>query len=143
MTMVNVSSLRAAFRARLSSVSGLPSFIQHENEEGNPPVDAEWIQERLLMEEGKTATGTVEAWGEYRLNVFTPKGKTLTTLETLTKDIVEAFEAGQSLSEAGLNIAIERATRLAGRMDFGGGDLPLWYFVPIVISWRAFTSSST
>lgn len=143
----DLNAIRLLLRGRLATVSGVPSATTHtawENQTFKPPAPgggSVWMRETLLIaSERKTSSGFIMTLGEYRLDVFNSIGEGTKDLDTLSQAIAEAFKAGVHLGDASLSVDIYRAERLTGRPD--PGIAPVWYMIPIVISWRSFTSTS-
>lgn len=143
MSMLNVDDLLGAFRDRLDTLSGIPAASKraYENTTFDPiGVEDEWLRETLLItDEIKSATGTIESYGEVRYGIFTPRGSGITTVNAIAKTIAEGFEEGQALQKNGLEIIIEGSARGQGRPD---PDDSIWYMVPVTVLWRAFTAAA-
>lgn len=142
MSLFDDASLRSALRTRLEGLPGIPSVLAYENEEETPPVDALWIEERLnITREGPEASGTNEAFGEWRLVVNGPKGAGNAAVAALAKQVAERFEAPMHLSSGGQDVILELTRRLGGFIDESQRrGTALWYSVPVVIDWRVFTT---
>ncbi len=144
------TALLVAIRTRLLTVSGLPlaAFRAWENVQFDPPADKKWVRETFLPgSEAKTSTGFLESYGQVQYDLFGPIGEGREGLAALAKAVVEAFEPGQSLVNGSTQVILEEARRLRGRRDTPGEDSrdsggSLWYYIPVVIEWRAFSPTS-
>jgi hypothetical protein len=140
---IDLDALLEAFRTRLATVAGAPNVAHRasENVEYSPVVDEPWYRETLLPDdEDLSSIATLENTGELRYDFFYPIGSGVTTARAVPKLVVEAFAAGQALQNGGLHISLEHTRRHNGRIDSEAG-VNIWYHVPVVIYWRAFTAA--
>lgn len=97
--------LRAAFRTRLLTVTGLPA-VAWENRNFTPPNNAAWIEERLLPAPSKYAAfggngisnGTIKHSGIYQITLIVPAGSDTKAAETLVDTLVSLFRPGVRLT---------------------------------------------
>lgn len=131
-------------RVRLAAeVDDLPTYKAWENRPfklPNPATTSLWLREKVYINsERKTTPMMIEATGETRYDIFLPAGGGTKEADDLTKAIAEAFEAGRSMTDGTLGIGIERTERknLIHESEFEN-----WSFLPVVIRWRVFTSTT-
>lgn len=140
---IDLDALLEAFRTRFTTVAGAPDTAHRasENVEHSPKVNEPWYRETLLPDdEDLSSIATLENTGELRYDFFYPIGTGVTAVRSVTKLVVEAFAAGQALQNGSLHISLEHTRRLNGRIDTEAG-VNIWYHVPVVIYWRAFTAA--
>lgn len=143
MTAVDTHALRLLLRPVLVGVAGITEAdVAWENrnfEKPSPDSDSSlWFRETLIVsDERKTSTGFVQALGQYRIDVFCPVGVGTEEAEDKTKEIMDAFQTGTSVSGGGLAVNLYRTHRLPGRND--PGPNPVWHMIPVVVNWRTHT----
>jgi len=146
MTLLNESTLRTLFRARLKTVSNLPAeqFLAWQNRAFLPPDpedDQPWVREYVtILSESKTTQCHIEATGLVQYVVVIPSGRGTKKGDDLVKAIAEAFESGQALNTTGLTVILEHTERGPYLED---PQTPVWTFKTITARWRVFTASST
>lgn len=142
---LNTNALRLLLRGELFKVDEVDrDRVAYENRTYDPPAPEArelWLREQLLVaSERRTSSNNVESLGQYRVDVFTPEGMGTQDAEQLSQDIAEQLRAGTSLTDGDTTCHVYRTERLSGRAD--PGPNPLWYQLPVVVYWRAFTATS-
>lgn len=146
--MLDHTAIRRAFRERLLTTTGLPAADRRswENVTFQPPsfavsnpADALWIRETLLpTAEILAATGTFQAIGEYRIDVFTPAGLGVEAAEALAFEIAKKFEPKGGFSGSnGTVVSLIRTSRAAARVVDDA-----WLMLPVIVDWVSFSPSS-
>lgn len=130
--MIDDVAVRAALRAVLLTVSGLPSAIAWENRKFQPPNNAPWVRETYLPGiEFQSANDLVQGDALVQYDVIFPAGSGTETAEALANDIKAAFKPANAI---GPDIGIVRSERDPGRTEDD-----IWYVIPVRITWRAFS----
>jgi hypothetical protein len=95
------SDIRAAFRAKLQTVSGLPSTIEWEGKEANPSVDQPYMRETVtpIFSDPRALGrgGTIQHRILCRAKLFFPSDNGTLAIETAAGKLLEAFPPGSSL----------------------------------------------
>lgn len=93
--------IRAAFRAKLQSIAGLPSTIEWEGKEASPAVDQPYMRETVtpIFSDPRALGrgGTVQHRILCRVKLFFPAGKGTLDIETAAGKLLAAFSPGSSL----------------------------------------------
>ena len=142
---LNTHELRLLLRRELLAVEGLPPEDRRawENRKFDPPTpdrDSIWTRETFqVYSEIRSSSGYVQAEGVYIVDVFCAVGYGTELADTLSQAIVSKFKASTSLqSDDGLSqVSLFRSSRQPGRPD--PGPSPVWFMIPVVVSWRTFT----
>lgn len=161
MTMLDQERLAATMLEHLRTLSTLATTVVRLENRSDPSPDgskipepgsgsddpAMWIRETTLIDGDERKAGIggpslILSAGETRYDVFVEKGRGTKEAHRVAKIIAEGFEGGSLTdSQSALEIRLERSTRLPGRndADAGGPAGSVWYFVPVVITWRVYT----
>jgi Bacteriophage related domain of unknown function len=124
-------ALLRLLRARLLTVSGLPTARAWENEDFAPPnPPAPYIRETFLPASDRTlATNLRQATGLVQYDLFHLRGSTIVTPYQVADAIALAFNQTPALS----------ATAWVDHAERGRGEAEAVYFrVPVYVTWRAF-----
>lgn len=133
------TDLRAACRALLLSVAGIPSDIAWEGENKSAGFAGPFIREafRPIFSDKRAIgpSGTVLHRCTFNLNLFFPAGKGTIEIETAAGLILEAFRPGTSLVYGGSSGMIQKAERM------GLGQSPDFLDCPIIVTLTAHTAN--
>lgn len=133
------SDMRAAFRARLQQVAGLPTAFAWEGRTFTPQIGTPFIRESF-----RPITSTVRALGRGgtiahrmtgNLSIFYPAGKGTVDVERAAGLILDAFSPATSLvygTSSGTILQAERAALL---------QEPDWVSCPVVITVLAYSAN--
>lgn len=131
---VSIDIRRALEKRLAATVTG--TAVAYENSTYKPVIGTKYIRATVSpFNREKAAIGpSSDSYyqGLFLVDVFIPENKAAFDAEQLADIIIEAFEAGEILTENGKNIRIRKSYR-----DQGVKEAP-WFFVPVIIEYYAY-----
>lgn len=133
------ANLRAAFRQKLGTVSGLPAQIAWEGRPFTPTIGQAFMREsfRPIYSQPRAigVGGTIQHRMTGNLTLFYPAGKGTVEIEQAAGAILAAFAPGTSLTYGGASCVVLQAERapLLQEADYIG--------CPVTITLQAYTAN--
>lgn len=146
--MSAIADIRNALEAHVSNIVGVPSTpsVAAANDWENvlftpdvDPVPVGFFRIRFAPTSRRptdiTATGVKRYDGLFLIDVFWPSNEGPNAADEKADAIIDAYDAGGTLTSNGVNVRLEYAERRAGAIFD-----PPWYQVPVSIKWKAFAA---
>lgn len=132
--------IQAALDSHLAGLD-LGLAIAWENSPFTPQVGIPWIKAGLLPGPVVQADmapdgGRDRHQGIYQVSLFYPAGQGSGPARRMADQVTAGFKRGTVLSQAGLNIRIQRAWRAPALSE------PEWFQVPVSVQWFAYTPNA-
>jgi hypothetical protein len=138
---MSMTAIRAAFRSKLLTVSGLPP-VAWQNRTFTPPNQAVWFKESLLPATsaltsfcGVGVDGLIQETGIYQITVYTPVGTETKAADDWASLLAATFKPGVVLSHSGQQVRCESAAIAPPVQETS------WFGVPVSIRYRLFRSN--
>ena len=144
--MLNETQTRVLIRTRLLTAAAIPDALwAWENMAFDPPASSPgviWGRERMqIMAEQRSMSAMERTDGRMIYELLTPLENGTEDLDLAISKIKDVFPPGTWLchpTDPWTPVQVVRTERLAGRKDEFS---PAWYYRPIVIAWRAHSST--
>jgi hypothetical protein len=139
---MSMAKIRAAFRTRLLTLSGLP-LVAWQNRTFTPPNNAVWMKESLLPMTslltsfgGIGVDGLLQETGIYQVTVYVPVGTETKVVEDWASLLATTFKPGVVVVYDGLIARCESAQIAPPVQETS------WFGVPVSIRYRLFRSNN-
>lgn len=133
------TDLRAACRAKLLTVAGIPTDIAWEGESKDAGFGGPFVREafRPIFSDKRAIgpTGTIQHRCALNLNLFYPAGQGTLAIEAAAGALLDAFRPGTSLAYGASSGMVQKAERM------GLGQAPDYLDCPIIITITAYTAN--
>lgn len=139
---MSMAAIRAAFRTKLLTISGLPP-VAWQNRTFTPPNQAIWLKESLLPATsaltsfgGLGVDGLLQETGIYQITVYAPVGTETKVADDWASLLAATFKPGVTVSHSGQDVRCESAVIAPPVQETS------WFGVPVSIRYRLFRSNA-